>query len=727
MNANETAAPGRFFRPRRISEVFTAGAAVAGAEALESRLLLSSGVATSGRTIPGTISSPGELDTYTFPASAGNAITVTIGQVNPGFDSFSPRIDLFAPDGTLIQSISGGQGASIDTKAGATGTFTVVARDDNANEGGDYGLTVAVLPGTQDAGGDAGPVSSGQARGGVIAEGDLDVFTFSAAAGNAITVAMGQVDAGFDNFDPRIDLYAPDGTLLKSASGAQGTSLDVRATKSGTYYAVARDDNGNEGGAYGLTVAVVPGSQNSGGDAGPIASGQAVAATIADGDLDVFTFNATANSAITVAMGQVNAGFDNFDPRVDVYGPDGTLLKTASGAQGTALDARAPRDGTYYVVARDDNGNEGGDYGLTVVVVPGSQNPGGDAGSIASGQTVSATIADGDLDVFTFTAAATAKISVGIGQIDPGFDNFDPRFDLYAPDGTLVKSVSGAQGATTDVTAPSSGTYYVVARDDNGNEGGRYELSLSVIQPPKPTVSVTATDASAAEAALNTGTFTFTRTDVGRSSPLTLKYTVGGTATRTNDYQALTGTVTIPAGALSTTVRVTPVDDATAEPTETVIVTVATSDLYIVDSSRRSGTVNIADNDTTMLGVTATDAAASESAVGPASTGAFTLRRSRATTAPLKVTLGVSGSAALNTDYRLTVYGATATLNTTTKTLTLTLAPGSGPVRIIVEVINDSAAESTEAVTLTLKSGSGYTVNPARAGATVKIADSSAE
>lgn len=110
-----------------------------------------------------------------------------------------------------------------------------------------------------------------------------------------------------------------------------------------------------------------------------------------------------------------------------------------------------------------------------------------------------------------------------------------------------------------------------------------------------PAVSLAASDPSAAEADRDPGTFVVTRTG-DATEPLTVNYAVGGTATPGSDYAALGGTVTIPAGAASATVTVDPVDDATSESGETVVLTLSPSGTYDV-ASPAAATVTIAEND----------------------------------------------------------------------------------------------------------------------------------
>jgi N-acetylneuraminic acid mutarotase len=114
-----------------------------------------------------------------------------------------------------------------------------------------------------------------------------------------------------------------------------------------------------------------------------------------------------------------------------------------------------------------------------------------------------------------------------------------------------------------------------------------------------PLVSVTAADPSAAETAPgetpNGGSFIVSRTG-DTTQPLTVNYTLGGSATAGTDYAPLSGAVTIPAGATSATVNVDVLDDPAPEGSETVVLALAASAQYDVDTPA-AATVTVADND----------------------------------------------------------------------------------------------------------------------------------
>ena len=210
-----------------------------------------------------------------------------------------------------------------------------------------------------------------------------------------------------------------------------------------------------------------------------------------------------------------------------------------------------------------------------------------------------------------------------------------------------------------------------------------------------PSVSVAATDATAAEAPLGTGTFTVTRTGA-TTAALTVAYTVAGTATAGSDYTALAGSVSIPAGATSAPITVTPINDTAVEANETVILTLATNAAYTVGTPN-SATVTITSDDVAALpsvSVAATDATAAEAPLG---TGTFTVTRTGATTAALTVAYTVAGTATAGSDY-------------TALAGSVSIPAGAASAPITVTPINDTAVEANETVILTLATNAAYTV-----------------
>ena len=144
------------------------------------------------------------------------------------------------------------------------------------------------------------------------------------------------------------------------------------------------------------------------------------------------------------------------------------------------------------------------------------------------------------------------------------------------------------------------------------------DYKTDIVDDDSALLSITANDAVAAEPADN-GQLTVSL-DSGKisSTDTVISYTLGGSATNGTDYNALSGSVTITSGSSSAVIDVTVIDEQVVESDEDVIVTVTgitSGDADItIDGGADNDTVNIADNDSALVSIAATIAAAAEPA-----------------------------------------------------------------------------------------------------------------
>jgi hypothetical protein len=340
-------------------------------------------------------------------------------------------------------------------------------------------------------------------------------------------------------------------------------------------------------------------TQPSGGDAGAISSGQTKSARIDAGDLDVFTIPGKAGGSIVATVGDTSA--NGFYPLIELFDPAGKRLTYGSGQAGAAVATyNLTSTGTYYVVLRDYYATTSGNYNLTVVSVPGTQDAGGDAGFIPSGTTRNAKITAGDKDVHPFYAVVGDKLVLTTTETGTG-TAFYPLVELFDPTGKRLTYASGqtTTGPVTILSAAKSGIYYYVVSDYYASTQGTYSTLLTETKSAtKPTVSITASGNATEGGAA--GAFTISRTNI-RALPLTVKFTVGGTARNGTDYTTIAASVTLPANVGSVTVQVKAVNDTADEPDETVILTLSSGSDYTLDSTKKTATVKVIDNDPAAL------------------------------------------------------------------------------------------------------------------------------
>lgn len=235
-----------------------------------------------------------------------------------------------------------------------------------------------------------------------------------------------------------------------------------------------------------------------------------------------------------------------------ITGGTATGLTFTPGASGTATMALADDDHDdveVVVIADAPAAAEGGANGVFTISIAGGKIPVSD---ITVTYAISGTAtADTDFAALSGTAvipAGSSSVTVPVNVVDD---------DLTEPSETVIMTLTGASssGIAFNIGAANSATVNI-ADDDNTDL----------------TLEVTATVPAAAEPATN-GEFMISLAGGKRTAePVTVQYTVSGTATPGDDYTALTGTVIIPAGQNSITVPVQVIDDYAVENPETVVI-----------------------------------------------------------------------------------------------------------------------------------------------------------
>jgi len=136
--------------------------------------------------------------------------------------------------------------------------------------------------------------------------------------------------------------------------------------------------------------------------------------------------------------------------------------------------------------------------------------------------------------------------------------------------------------------------YLLGLNPDNPTSTPRQPDAQSAIRTLDSDNSITigGTSPRAYEMGLMPGRFTIYR--AGSIDPITIPYSVSGTASQGVDYVMLPGTITIPAGKRTALIDVTPLSDAEVEPAENIVVTLHPGTNYNLGSPSQ-GTVTIDD------------------------------------------------------------------------------------------------------------------------------------
>ncbi|WP_316736794.1 Calx-beta domain-containing protein [Pedobacter aquatilis] len=451
------------------------------------------------------------------------------------------------------------------------------------------------------------------------------------------------------------------------------------------------------------TVIVTITSATNGVTVTPTAANATATVNIADDDVSVVSLVATTNAAepstnglFTFTLSKVSA-----TPTIVNYTVSGTAT---SGTDYTAIPTSVnipagATSATVSVPVIDDNIVEGTE--TVILTMTAATN-----NSLITASTTPVTMNLLDDDVATVTVAATTNAAEpstnGLFTFTLSKVSSTPTIITYSVGGTATSGVDYTSIGTT-VTIPAGATTATVsvpvindqivegtetiiltmaaATNNTAITASTAPVTMNLLDDDVATITVATNNA--AEPSTN-GSFVFTASKVS-STPVTISYTVGGTATNGTDYATITNSIVLPANTASVTLPITVTDDQLVEGTESVILTfTAATDNPNVTVTPASATLTIADDDVATVTVVATTNAAE-----PSTNGLFTFTMSKASTTATTITYSVGGTATSGIDY-------------TSIGTSVTIPAGATTATVSVPVINDQIVEGTETVILTM-------------------------
>jgi len=417
-----------------------------------------------GRTVSGDIGW-GDLDVYQYVSQGNERVTISLANKGGGL-SFNPVFDVLDTNGAPLvtdQSFFRSLGLS------NAGVYQIVVRDGDAFDSGSYDMTLIRTPGSNLADdGETNRITSGQTVSGDIGWGDLDVYTYTSAANERVTINLANTGGGL-SFNPVFDVLDTSGVPLVTN---QLFARDLVLSDAGLYQILVRDGDAFDSGTYEMTLVRTPGPTNN------LAAGQVVDGDTGWGDLDVYGYSGVANERVTITLANKGGGL-SFNPVFDLLAPDGTVLVTD---QTLLRQFTLTGSGVYQILVRDGDSFDAGAYELSVIRTDGPNLVDeGETNSLSGTQTVSGNTGWADWDLYDFAAVAGDALFVSLNNAGGGL-SFSPIFEIWDSDGSLLTSGTSARRYYLSKT----GRYRIAVHDSDFFDSGAYSLTFSQIPGPPP-------------------------------------------------------------------------------------------------------------------------------------------------------------------------------------------------------------------------------------------------
>jgi cysteine-rich repeat protein len=314
------------------------------------------------------ITPAGDLDTYQLSATAGDVVTVAVGETVLD-NAFNACWQIFGPSGAALNTLSCG-GAGTPPEAiplPVTGTYTVlVTEQDGAYRSGEYGVKADGVSASVTCGPALGCGSDAVTT--LSRYGEMDTYRYAGAAGELLSISIGEPVA--DNLlDLCGQLFDPNGVSVGARTcGTLNTTLRLLRTlpSAGTYTLEVSEQEADRLGSYAYSLQrILPTAQQCGQST---ACGAPALGGIAQraGDTKTYAFLAGAGDIVTISVSETftSAGFT---PCWQLLAPSGAAVGAVQCGAATAAGVRTLTEtGVHTIEVSEDALDTAWVYSVTV-------------------------------------------------------------------------------------------------------------------------------------------------------------------------------------------------------------------------------------------------------------------------------------------------------------------------------------------------------------------------
>ncbi len=316
---------------------------------------------------------------------------------------------------------------------------------------------------------------------------------------------------------------------------------------------------------------------------------------------------------------------------------------------------------------------------------------------------------------FTVSLSATAAGQVTVdystvpGTASAGVDYTAATGTVTFAAGEVTKTISIAVTGDTDIEEAE--TFAVLLSNPVGATIADNTATGTITNDDSNLPTLTINDPTVAEGDSGFVDLIYTVTlSATSATPVTVDFsTAAGTATSGTDFEAKTGTLTIPAGQTTGTITVRVSGDELEEENETVLVNLTNASGATIIDAQGSGTIND-DDEAPLPTLSIADVSQDEGDTGQ-------------TAFVFTVTLSAAATGTVTVDYNTASGSATAGTDFEAGNGTVTFLAGETSKTITINALGDTSFETDETFTVTLASPVGATLSDATATGTIENDD----
>lgn len=187
-----------------------------------------------GQAVTGQIARAGLSCRYTFTGRASDVVAIRMAKLTPALD---PYLEIAPPSGAGPRDNDGGgnrNAAIAGYRLPSGGAYTIQAKSNGGQTSGAFTLALATC---------ANLPPTGRSANGNLASGQIACYLLSTTQPRqTVTIRMDKGARADRNFEPALELYAPNGSLVPQGSARGSTRAELTATlaNSGVYTVIAR-------------------------------------------------------------------------------------------------------------------------------------------------------------------------------------------------------------------------------------------------------------------------------------------------------------------------------------------------------------------------------------------------------------------------------------------------------------------------------------------------------